>query len=101
MKNQGAFCCCKCYLYTLKQFCVNTELLNRITTNPGIFNGKPIIRGMRFKVADVPGYLSSGMTQEELLADFPYLEKEDILASLLYASLKFNHPVISVNLDAA
>ena len=80
---------------------MDTALLNRITTNPGIFNGKPIIRGMRFKVADVLGYLAAGMTQEELLDDFPYLEKEDIQASLLYAALKFNHPVISVNLDAA
>ena len=77
------------------------QLLDRITTDPGIFNGKPIIRGMRFKVSDVLGYLAGGMTIEEILTDFPYLEKEDILASLLYASLKFNHPVISVNLDAA
>ena len=59
------------------------NLLNRITINPGIFNGKPIIRGMRFKVADVLGYLSSGMSIEEILEDFPYLEKEDITASLL------------------
>ena len=45
---------------------MDTHLLNRITTNPGIFNGKPIIRGMRFKVADVPGYLAGGMTIEEI-----------------------------------
>ncbi len=57
------------------------ELLKRITTNPGIFNGKPVIRGMRFAVADVLGYLAAGMTQEEILADFPYLDKEDITAS--------------------
>ncbi len=77
------------------------NLLNRITTNPGIFNGKPIIRGMRFKVSDVLGYLSAGMSIEEILADFPYLEKEDISAALLYASKKLDHPVISVQLDAA
>lgn len=77
------------------------NLLNRITTNPGIFNGKPIIRGMRFKVSDVLSYLSSGMSVEEILNDFPYLEKEDITASLLYASKKLDHPVISVKLDAA
>ncbi len=80
---------------------METELLKRITINPGIFNGKPIIRGMRFKVADVLGYLSSGMSAEEILADFPYLEKEDISAVLLYASKKLDHPVISVKLDAA
>lgn len=77
------------------------NLLNRITTNPGIFNGKPIIRGMRFKVSDVLGYLSSGMSIDEILTDFPYLEKEDIAAALLYASKKLDHPVISVQLDAA
>lgn len=75
-------------------------LLRRITSNPGIFNGKPIIRGMRFKVSDVLGYLASGMTTEEILNDFPYLERNDILAALTYAASKLNHPVLSVNLDA-
>ncbi len=79
---------------------METELLKRITVNPGIFNGKPIIRGMRFTVADVLGYLAAGMTQEEVLADFPYLEKEDITAALTYAQTKVDHPIISVQLDA-
>ena len=77
------------------------QLLNRISINPQIFNGKPIIRGMRFKVADLLDYLASGMTAEEILADFPYLEREDITASLLYASKKINHPIISVELNEA
>jgi uncharacterized protein (DUF433 family) len=55
---------------------------------------------MRFKVSDVLDYLSSGMSVEEILEDFPYLEKEDITAALLYASKKIDHPVISVRLDA-
>ncbi len=80
---------------------METDLLKRITINPGIFNGKPIIRGMRFKVSDVLGYLSGGMSVKEILEDFPYLEKEDIDAALLYASKKLDHPVISVKLDAA
>ena len=46
---------------------------------------------MRFKVSDVIGYLSSGMTEEEILADFPYPEKEDIIASLEYAQENVNH----------
>ena len=79
---------------------METELLKRITINPGIFNGKPIIRGMRFTVADVLGYLAAGMTQEEILADFPYLEKEDIIAALLYAQNKVSHSIISVQIDA-
>lgn len=80
---------------------METELLKRITTNPGIFNGKPIIRGMRFPVADVLGYLAAGMTFDEILADFPYLEKEDIVAALEYAQNKVNHSVITVQLNAA
>jgi len=76
------------------------SLLTRITVNPDIFNSKPIIRGMRFKVSDVLGYLASGMTQAEILSDFPYLEEEDITASLLYASQKLDHPVLPVILDA-
>lgn len=81
---------------------MDVHILDRITTNPAIFNGKPIIRGMRFKVSDVLDYLSSGMTVEEILTDFPYLEKEDITAALLYASKKLDHSVISIHLiDAA
>ncbi len=79
---------------------METDLLKRITHIPGLMGGKPTIRGMRFRVADVLDYLSSGMTTEEILEDFPYLEKEDIQASLLYASKKINHPVLQVNLDA-
>ena len=80
---------------------MEAQILDRITTNPAIFNGKPIIRGMRFKVSDILGYLSSGMSVEEILADFPYLEKEDITAALLYASKKLDYSIISIHLDAA
>ncbi len=80
---------------------MDTELLKRITSNPGIFNGKPIIRNMRFKVADVLGYLAAGMTQEELLTDFPFLELDDIKASLMYASDKIDHTIIKIELNAA
>jgi uncharacterized protein (DUF433 family) len=62
------------------------ELLKRITIIPGLMGGRPIIRGMRFKVSDVLGYLSAGMTEAEILEDFPYLEKEDITACLEHAS---------------
>ena len=65
---------------------METELLKRITIVPGLMGGKPTERGMRFKVSDVLGYLSAGMTDSELLEVFPYLEKEDIQACLLYAS---------------
>ena len=77
------------------------DLLKRITIIPGLMGGKPTIRGMRFTVSDVLGYLSTGMTKEEILEDFPYLESDDINASLIYAAKKLNHPVITVQLDAA
>ncbi|NJM72652.1 MAG: DUF433 domain-containing protein [Scytonema sp. RU_4_4] len=57
-----------------------------ITIEPGKRGGKPCIRGMRITVYDILSYLASGMTYEELLNDFPYLQKEDILACLSYAA---------------
>jgi uncharacterized protein (DUF433 family) len=59
-----------------------------ITLEPGKRGGKPCIRGMRITVYDVLSYLASGMTQQEILADFPYLTEEDILASLSYAAAR-------------
>ncbi len=59
---------------------------NIITIEPGKRSGKPCIRGMRITVYDVLSYLASGMTYEELLDDFPYLTKEDIIACLSYAA---------------
>jgi uncharacterized protein (DUF433 family) len=58
----------------------------RITLDPNMRGGKPCIRGMRITVYDVLSYLASGMSQEEILADFPYLEAEDIRASLAFAA---------------
>ncbi len=57
-----------------------------ITIEPGKRGGKPCIRGMRITVYDVLGYLASGMSTEEILEDFPYLTREDILACLSYAA---------------
>jgi uncharacterized protein (DUF433 family) len=57
-----------------------------ITMEPGKRSGKPCIRGLRMTVGDVLGYLASGMTQEEILRDFPYLTEEDIRACLAFAA---------------
>ena len=57
-----------------------------ITIQPGKRNGKPCIRGTRMTVIDVLEYLAGGMTQEELLAEFPDLHAEDIRACLAYAA---------------
>lgn len=59
---------------------------DRITIEPGKRGGKPCIRGMRITVYDVLSYLAAGMTEAEILEDFPYLTKEDILACLSYAA---------------
>lgn len=57
-----------------------------ITIEPGRRGGQPRIRGMRITVYDVLDYLASGMTTKEILADFPYLTEQDVLASLSYAA---------------
>jgi len=57
-----------------------------ITIEPGKRGGKPCIRGMRITVYEVLSYLAAGMSEEEILRDFPYLTKEDILACLAYAA---------------
>ena len=58
----------------------------RITIEPGKRGGKPCIRGLRITVHDILEYLASGMTEQEILADFPDLEPEDIRACLAFAA---------------
>ncbi len=65
---------------------MNANLLNRITIEPGKCGGKPCIRGMRIRVSDLLEMLGEGVSMEEILADFPDLEREDILASLQFAA---------------
>lgn len=67
------------------------QLVNRITINERVCNGRPVIRNMRFTVAQMLELLASGMTSNEILSDYPYLESEDISACLLYASLIANN----------
>ena len=57
-----------------------------ITVEPGKCGGKPCIRGMRITVSDVLGYLAAGMSEDEVLRDFPYLTCEDIRACLAFAA---------------
>ena len=60
--------------------------MNRITIEPGKRSGKPCIRGLRITVSDVLEYLASGMTEDEILKEFPDLEREDIRACLTFAA---------------
>ncbi len=62
------------------------QLINRITIDPYICHGKPIIRGMRYPVENMLELLASGMTIEELLEDYPDLERADFLACIAYAA---------------
>ena len=71
------------------------ELLDRITINPAQCGGRPCIRGMRIRVIDVLELLAAGQSQAEILADFPYLEPEDIAACLLYAARRLDHPTLA------
>lgn len=65
---------------------MNTSLLSRITLDPGKCGGKPCIRGMRIRVSDLLEMMGEGVSMEEILADFPDLERDDILASLQFAA---------------
>lgn len=72
-----------------------TELLSRITVDPEQCGGRPCIRGMRLRVLDVLELLAAGESREQILEDYPYLEAEDITASLLYAARQLDHPVLA------
>ena len=71
-----------------------SKLLDRITIVPGLMGSKPTIRGLRFPVGDILELLASGMTVDQIMEQHPILEKEDISAVLLYASLKMKNTVI-------
>jgi uncharacterized protein (DUF433 family) len=62
--------------------------LTRITVDPAVMGGRPCIRGMRVTVGAIVGQLSAGSTIEEILSDYPYLEREDILQALAYAAYR-------------
>lgn len=62
------------------------KLSERITINPNQCGGRPCIRGMRIRVKDVLDMFANGATQEEILSDFPDLQREDIQASIAYAA---------------
>jgi len=65
---------------------MNEKLLSRITLNPAVCKGKPTIRNMRFTVAQMLELMAGGMNVEEILEDYPYIEKEDVWACLWYAA---------------
>jgi len=80
---------------------MNYNLLKRITVNPHIFNGKPTIRGLRIKVANILALFEQGVKTEEILKDYPDLEPEDIKACIAYArSLVANEAIEEITYGA-
>lgn len=70
------------------------NLLARITVEPEKCGGRPCIRGMRIRVTDVLAMLAEGASHDEILRDFPYLEADDINATLAYAARQSDHAVL-------
>ena len=70
--------------------------MQRITFNPNQCGGRPCIRGMRIRVKDVLDMLAGGATEAAILESYPYLEREDIQASLEYAAVQVDHAVLSL-----
>jgi len=76
---------------------MNRERLHRITVDAGKCGGRPCIRGQRIRVTDVLELLGAGASFEEILRDYPFLEREDILATLDYAAYQTDHVVLQTS----
>lgn len=74
---------------------MNVGNQNRITIDPEVCGGRPCIRGLRIRVRDILDMLAGGATREEIVADYPYLEDEDITAALEFAARATDHAVIA------
>jgi len=72
------------------------EPLTRITIDPEVMGGKPCIRGMRVTVGTIVGLIATGKTVENILAEYPYLEREDLLEALSYAAWRAEEKEISM-----
>ena len=73
---------------------MNLDRLSRITVEEGKCGGRPCIRRLRIRVKDVLELLSAGASFEEILKDYPFLEREDILAAIDYAAYQTDHVVL-------
>jgi uncharacterized protein (DUF433 family) len=66
----------------------------RITIDPAVCGGRPVVTGTRMRVTDVLEMLAGGATSAEIAADFPYISEEDVRAVLAYVAAHFDHPVV-------
>ena len=74
---------------------MNIERLKRITIEEGKCGGRPCIRGLRMRVSDILDLLAGGASYEEILTDYSFLEKEDILAAIEYAARQSDHVILA------
>lgn len=74
------------------------QRLERITLNPEVMGGKPCVRGLRITVGTIVGLIAAGRTVDEILAAYPYLEREDIRQTLQYAAWRAEE--VEIALDA-
>lgn len=72
-----------------------SDLRQRITINPEQCGGRPCIRGMRIRVTDILDLFAAGLAAEQILAEMPDLEADDLQAALQYAARKLDHPVLA------
>ncbi len=82
--------------YQEKAMVSKNELLKRITIEEGKCGGRPCVRHKRIRVVDILDLLSAGASFEEILEDYPFLEREDILAAIEYAARQTEHLVLQV-----
>ena len=67
----------------------------RITTDPEVCGGKPCVRGLRIRVSDVLDLLAAGLSPEQVVAELPDLERDDVQACLKFAAQRVSHPVLT------
>lgn len=70
------------------------SLLERITVDPEVVHGRPRVRGTRVRVSDVLALLASGVSEADILQDYPYLTADDIRACLEYAAAQADHAIL-------
>ncbi len=81
-------------LHFIKDYDHNVNYLERITFDPEQCGGRPCIRGYRLRVKDVLDLLGAGMTEAEILHDYPFLEAEDIRACYQFAAAQVDHAIL-------
>ena len=70
------------------------DIVERITTSPEQCGGRPCIRGMRIRVSDVLDLFAAGLSSDDILAEMPDLEADDLRAALIYAARRLDHPIL-------